>query len=1101
MSFDLLGPLPTGTTVLEASAGTGKTYTIVGLATRYVAEGHADVADLLLVTFSRAATQELRERTRERFTVTAAALADPDAARSGSDPLARLLADADAETVEQRRRRLVQALADFDAGTIVTTHSFCQRMLDGLGIAGESDADVTLVESVDDLAVEAADDVYLQAYARRDGPPPFAPRDARELARAVVRDRQAVLAPDADTETAAGHRVAFSRAVREEVARRKRLAGVRDFDDLLVLLHGVLTDPDHGESACRRVRDHYRIVLVDEFQDTDPLQWDIIRRAFHGARTLVLVGDPKQAIYAFRGAEVLSYLDAVRHADRHEDLAMNWRSDAPLIEALEHLYGGAALGHPDITVRPVEANHSERRLNPAAGEPDAPLRLRYLTRTGLGPLGKTGFPAVGAVRRRVAEDLAADVVGLLDGRASLTGGPAGPRPVAPGDVAILVRTRAQIDLVREALDEVGVPSVLAGGASVFATESATHWLWVLQALEQPHRGDRVRLAALTPVLGWSPERLDSEAEDAVGRMAGWLRELSAIFHRTGFAAVYERISAETGLEQRLLSVTSGERALTDIRHLAQLFGRAAAEESMGLAELTRWLTERIEDPIAGGGADRSRRLDSDADAVQIATVHASKGLEFPIVYLPFAWDAAKNPYPATRLLHDDEGRRILDVGGRDGPGYRDRGRRADAEESGEELRLLYVAATRARSRLVAWWAPAASTSRAPLHRLIFGREPGVAEPVEVAKVPEDAHAVHRLEAWPAQAAAVISVEPASAARVQRYTRGGTPVTDLAVATFARTLDLVWRRTSYSALTSSAHEQAVATTGSESEDPGITDEPEDSVSAALVPEPEAGLLSPMNDFPGGTEFGTLVHEVLEHVDTGTGDLRGELVRACRDAVAAQLADLDPDALAGALHTVMHTPMGETTLADVAPRDLLPELEFEIPLSGGDTPVPDAVTLADIAASMRRHLSVDDPLRDYPALLETVEAPPLRGFLTGSIDAVIRADGPRYVVVDYKTNRLGTGDLTTAHYTRERMAQAMMQSHYPLQALLYAAALHRYLRWRQPEYDPDRHLGGVCYLFVRGMVGPDTPAGCGVFDWCPPAALVTELSELLAGKGVS
>ncbi len=256
---------------------------------------------------------------------------------------------------------------------------------------------------------------------------------------------------------------------------------------------------------------------------------------------------------------------------------------------------------------------------------------------------------------------------------------------------------------------------------------------------------------------------------------------------------------------------------------------------------------------------------------------------------------------------------------------------------------------------------------------------------------------------------------------------------------------------------------------------------------------------MNDLPAGAAFGTLVHEVLEEVDTSAPDLPAELLTRCRQAVARRLADVDPEALATALLPVLRTPLGPGlgTLADVAPADRLAELDFELPLSGGDDVTATQARLVDVAALVRRLLPADDVLTPYADLLDAVDAPPLRGYLSGSIDAVLRLSGPTYVVVDYKTNRLGRGDLTTEHYTREAMAAEMLRAHYPLQALLYAVALHRFLRWRQPGYDPDRHLGGVQYLFVRGMVGAETPYGCGVFAWHPPAALVVELSDLLAG----
>ncbi len=209
-----------------------------------------------------------------------------------------------------------------------------------------------LVEEAEDLVAEVIADLFLHRFARADSRT-LRPADARAAARAAIFDPQSVLAPEDAEGTRAGDAVAFATAVRQETQRRKRLSGIRDFDDLPALLHGVLTDPEHGEAACRRVRDRYRVVLVDEFQDTDPQQWGILRAAFHGHSTLVLVGDPKQAIYAFRGAEVLSYLDAVGSAHSHQELTTNWRSDADLVAALGHLHGGAALGHRDIVVHPV----------------------------------------------------------------------------------------------------------------------------------------------------------------------------------------------------------------------------------------------------------------------------------------------------------------------------------------------------------------------------------------------------------------------------------------------------------------------------------------------------------------------------------------------------------------------------------------------------------------------------------------------------------------------------------------------------------------------------------------------------------------------------
>jgi exodeoxyribonuclease V beta subunit len=1086
VSFDLYGDLPTGTTVLEASAGTGKTWTIAALATRYVAEGHARLDELMLATFSRAATQELRERVRERFTATARDLTRGES----DDPLVRHLRDCPPEELARRCHRLAHALSEFDAATIATTHSFCQQVLDGLGMSGDHEPGVTMVESVDDLLREVVDDLYLRKYAAHDAAAPLlSAQQAREVARAATSDRQARLEPaDADPGSAAGQRVRLGSAARTELERRKRRVGVRDFDDLLVLLRDVLADPSRGPAACARLRARYKVVLVDEFQDTDPVQWEILRRAFHGSVALVLIGDPKQAIYAFRGAEVLSYLDAVGEADRHETLGTSWRSDAGLLRALEHLYGGAALGHPQIRVRHVDARHTASRLPGRT-----PLRLRVLDRTDAGPLGRTGFPSIAGLRDKVARDVAADVVRLLSSGAELCVGDE-PRPVRPGDVAVLVRKHVHAPFVQAALEAAGVPCVVSGSTSVFSTPGARDWLWLLQALEQPHRAGRVRLAAMTPLLGWTAAQLDGEPERVLDEAGELVRESARRFEQAGLAAVFERLAAQTGLESRLLSLEDGERRLTDLRHVAQVLNRAAVEESLGLSALVTWLAERVEDPTSGSASERSRRLETDAAAVQIVTVHASKGLEFPVVLVPFGWDGAKNPNVSTLLLHDADGQRVLDVGGEDGPGWNARRKQAEAEDAGEELRLLYVALTRAQCQVVAWWAPSGQAAGSPLHRLLLGRAPGEPEPAARVKVADDDVVLPALTAWgwPDE----IAVEPVPAVPDLRWEPPAAPPPALEAARFTRTLDTAWRRTSYTGLTAAAHDAPRVT--SEPEQPERTDEPAEPPPVDLALD---GPPSPMNGLPAGAAFGTLVHEVLENVDT-SADLPAELLRASRLAVARRLATVDAVELAAALEPVLRTPLaGGVTLADIGPGDRLAEMDFELPLSGGDDVTGSPAQLRDVADLLRAHLPADDVLAPYADLLETVDAPALRGYLSGSIDAVLRLPGPSYVVVDYKTNRLARGDLTALHYTREAMAAEMLRAHYPLQALLYSVALHRFLRWRQSQYDPAVHLGGVQYLFVRGMVGPDTPPGCGVFDWTPPAALVTGLSDLLAGAATS
>jgi exodeoxyribonuclease V beta subunit len=913
--------------------------------------------------------------------------------------------------------------------------------------------------------------------------------------------------PAADVAAA---RVAFATEVRAEVRRRKDAGRLFTYDDMLTRLRDALAHPVHGPSAVRRLRQRFRIVLVDEFQDTDPVQWDILRRAFHGFATLVLIGDPKQAIYAFRGADVFSYLDAVDQADHRATLSTNWRSDQDLVGAVTDLLGGAALGDERIVVRPVSAQHADRRLSvPAQGDPGlgSPIRVRVLPNEA----EADRLPPVGRLRPRVAADLAADVTTVLSSGLLLDLGD-GPRPVGPGDIAVLVRRNQRADEIRDALIATGVPAVVLGATSVYSSDLATHWLTLLTALEQP-RAVRVRQAALTPFVGWTFSRLAAAGEEAQTELSQQLRWWSRVVRARGVAALLETISTDTRLSERLLALVGGERMLTDLRHIGQSLHAAMVGGQLGVGALVEWLRERVLEAQTSTPTAGLRRLETDAAAVQILTLHRAKGLQFPIVYLPEAWDRYVSTKDAghTLRLHTD-GERVLDVGGLTGPGRGDRLAGWQQEEDAEDLRLCYVGATRAQCQLVTWWAPSATTPASALQRFLYGpRRPG-AEPAARYEVAGDPLSLPPVSPG-------VAFERVTERPVRPWQPPAAADVALRARVFDRELDLEWRRTSYTGLTAAVHgmDLSPAGVGSEPEPAKEDDEsvPEDVAPPPGLPsaDPRLARRSPMHDLPSGPQFGTVVHDILESVGAGD-DLATEVQRVTAEELSrTPPGDMTVEALAEGLLPALQTPLGplaeDLRLCDFAAGDRLAELTFELPLAGGGASSAQ-VSLGQLAPLLRHHLGSDDPLSRYPDLLAhpALADQSLRGYLTGSIDAVLRVRSgaaPRYLVVDYKTNWLGDfdgGELTLGHYAPRRLAEAMMQAHYPLQALLYSVAVHRMLRWRQAGYDPAHHLGGILYLFVRGMAGPDTPvvdgSPCGVFAWHPPAALVTDLSDLLEGS---
>jgi exodeoxyribonuclease V beta subunit len=1045
---------------------------------------------LLVITFGRAASQELRERVRDQLVEAERALADPGTADRDHPVIARLL-DTDDGDVARRRQRLRNALASFDAATIATTHQFCQTVLRSLGVAGDTDAGATLVESLDELVVEVVDDVYLRRYGGLVTEPPFGRETALTLARTAVGDPHAELAGGAD------ERVVFAQEVRREVELRKRRLGVLSYDDLLGRLAEALDDDE--APARERMRQRWRIVLVDEFQDTDPQQWEVLDRAFSGHATMVLIGDPKQAIYAFRGGDVVTYLAAAASATTQRTLGVNRRSDADLVERLQVVLRGAALGDPRIVVREVTAAHPGTRL---VGAPSPePFRIRRVERRGF-KLAR-GLVRADDARRHIATDCAGDIAALLASDATWDG-----ERVAARHVAVLVSEWSHAELVRDALSRRGIPAVVGGGTKLLLSPAGDQWLTLLEALEQPHRSGRVRAAALTAFLGLTLSGLDAGGDELTDEVADRMRGWALLLRARGVAALFEA-TEERGLTARVLGTVGGERLLTDLRHLAQTLHETARRESLGLTGLLEWLrSER--DNLA---SERVRRLDSDADAVQITTVHQSKGLQYPVVHLPFASMRFVRPVDCARY-HDEQGGRTVDVSG-GGPDWAAHERAHLAEEAGEELRDLYVALTRAQSQVVTWWAPTRNTPDGGLHRILFGRQPGQAEVPQSQDVKDDAYVervlglLHELGGPSPELSAPADVVPALAAAT---------LDDIAARVFDREVDTEWRRTSYSGLI--RIQEQPAGVGSEPESRPTDDEADadpdgDPLAATATAEP--GVLSPMAALPSGAVFGSLVHGVLEDADPDGSDLRAELVALAREQLAWWPAGVEAEAVGEGLVPSQLTPLGGLArglrLVDIPLRDRLRELDFEFPLAGGDRPDsrtdyrPD-VPLGAVADVLRRHLPADDQLASYAdQLVGPLGEQSLRGYLSGSIDVVLRVPdqggGHRYVVVDYKTNLLGEPGtpVTSGDYGRTEMAEAMLHSHYPLQALLYSVVLHRFLRWRLPEYAPAQHLGGVLYLFLRGMCGPETPVVdghvAGVFDWSPSAELVTELSDLLEG----
>jgi len=1138
--LDLSGPLPTGRLVVEASAGTGKTYSLSALVARHVAERKLAASSLLVVTFTRAAAAELRDRTRRVMVQAANAVASGDV--PADQPWMSTLVAADANELRSRQLALEAAVSSFDDATVTTIHGFCQQALSQLGLRSGTPLGSELSGSTSALVDEVCRDLVVSALVHHPSAlswsekvtPDKVLNDLRSAVEAVLSNPGATLLPDlgapvqvrkGDTLERLAAWVGLVHQAVAEVVQRRSTRGELGYDDLVAGLRNAVCDPTNGPSVVKALNDRYHLVLVDEFQDTDPVQWEIFGTAF--TDHLVTVGDPKQAIYRFRGADVHAYLRATAGAPTVQ-LGTNFRSDADLVAATNTLIDGVAMGDPRIVGVPVAAAAS----SPVRALSGAPLSIRLVPdHPSLVTPAKNQMSAPLA-RQVILADLVRTVVDLLDVESLALHD--GSHKVHPGHIAVLVPSHSLAAEVVRALARAGVPSVRTRTGSVFASRASLEWRLLLSALERPSHPPTVRGAGLGSFLRASSLDLDPMGADADRRIAE-LQQRCAMWAdslaKLPFLAWYDQVRAQSHLVETLLARPTGERELTDLDHVAELLAAELVGRGTTAAAALRCLDRLASDAERIDDADpQMRRIDSDSQAVQVTTVHGSKGLEYPIVLLPFPFQMPKSNGPA--VYNDDSGTRIVDIAsgqewqGPDVPtkkGGRDHHRKVG--ERGDNLRLLYVALTRAEHRTALWWAPVPDAKRSAINVVLFDRDaegaplgsvPHLGEgprgglQSNLAEVPNPASvddALHQLGVLAQRSegrieAGVCPVGEAPPVWAPLPSSEPAPLLAVADAGGRSVHNPAWRRWSFSSISSGRPDDRLhgVPLG------GGTDEPDaDPDEPTATAGPTTGPAMPWAEVKGGKEFGVMVHSVLERIDPTSTALELDLRREVTKELRNDRLDVGVAPLVAGLSAAIDTPLGPLfggrRLADIAVSDRLAELDFDLPLG---TTGP-RVTPAHIGEVMLRTLHEADPQRAYAQQLADERFPiSLAGYLQGSIDAVLRvpgADGePRFVVVDYKTNRLHQpGDAQPLEtYHPDLLPAAMAHSDYPLQALLYSVAVHRYLRWRLPGYTPEVHLGGIGYLFLRGMVGQATPVhlGCpyGVFVWQPPAATVLGIDQL-------
>jgi exodeoxyribonuclease V beta subunit len=1218
--FDLPASPLQGAHLIEASAGTGKTYTIAGLYVRLIIERAIPVREILVVTFTLAATAELKDRIRRKLRESLEAFTGEES----KDEFLRALVQACPDPAARREacERLRAALRDFDEAAIFTIHGFCQRMLHDHAFESGAFFDTELVTDQRRLKEEIIQDFWrthfyealpeLVGYALSqgfspasflswtgnialnpdirvlpDGEPPSLDAfreslaafhrtvtDLRTLWPAARKDVRQKLQDPAlkaniygektanrlveamDGWLAAGDLLLFKgfekmtpaqiakavrknavppehpiflicrtllekagalrkeldqyllflkaeliRTLRTELPVRKQKQNILFFDDLLLRLREAL-EKEGGGVLAAAIRNKFKAALIDEFQDTDSIQYAIFHVLFgREDHILFLIGDPKQAIYSFRGADIFAYMQAASAIKTGYTLDQNWRSEPGLVAAVNALFSQAdkPFVYEEIPFRPVKAAPiASRDILTLDGKREPPLEWWFIPAgrftEGNKPLSK------GAAEQWIADAVAAEISRLVqqgwERRALI-----GQKPLEEGDMAVLVRTNREARLIQQALRALRIASVLASEENIFDSHEARELAQILQGIAWPSRESLVRGALTTDMLGAGGEALEQWLHDD----AGWsvrletFRQDHDLWEARGFMRMFRTLMARESIRDRLLSFPDGERRLTNLLHLSEILHQESIAQKLNPERLLQWLAEQLNCEGRESHDEHLLRLESDAHAVKILTIHKSKGLEYPVVFCPFAW----GPSRITRepfSFHDETRNRelTLDLGSADREMHRPS---AEKELLAENCRLLYVALTRAKHRCYFVWGRINKTeSSAPAY--LFHRDEadiqlgdresiGVLEKRMASLSDQDMQA--DLACVAAKSGGTIRLQELPAAPgVPLPPRPDISETS-ACRQFKGRIDSSWKVASYSLLISGPSPLAELPDRDAITSPAPAPTSEFPVHLPPLPRREvvAARWTERNifNFPGGARAGILLHDILEQFDFTERNL--DVIRGLV-AEKLRIYGFDPhweETLTGMLQNVAACPLPmlaasgadrtpTLALSQIPQSARLNELEFYFPLQ----------------MLSREKLSAIFGKGDLKETgLERLNFNPIQGFMHGFIDLVFQHEG-RFYLVDWKSNVLGPG---IADYAPASLRQAMTEHFYILQSRLYTVALHQYLTLRLPDYQYENHFGGIYYLFIRGMDPAYGPA-YGVYEDRPAASLIDTLCRTLIDK---
>jgi exodeoxyribonuclease V beta subunit len=801
------------------------------------------------------------------------------------------------------------------------------------------------------------------------------------------------------------------------------------------------------------------------------LQWKIFRAIFAQSpeHRLYLIGDPKQAIYGFRGADVNTYIEAAKTADNQYSLDTNWRSEAALVGAVNTIFESAgkstAFVEGQISFEPVQAaeKSDDRPIVFSDGQRPPPFQVWCWS-------ADNGAVSSKAAQKQLPAVVAAEVSRLLRKDVCI-----GNQRLNPRDIAVLVESHRQAGWAQRALHDLQIPSVEQAMDSVFESAEARELQWILAAILNPGREAGVKCALTTDALGLNGNQLQALTANEVSWQSRLqeFAEYRSSWERDGFFFMFSQLLRREKIVENLLRFPDAERRITNVLHLAELLEAASRAEHLGAARLVQWLEKRRADDAAA--ADEFQlRLESDEDAVQIVTIHRAKGLEYPVVFCPFAARDAElgkirshgKTVMEAVLFHDPATKELTwDLHPKPDAAH---AQQATKEQLAEKVRLLYVALTRARHRCYLVSAPSAKKKSTALAWLLNGRSENLADPVDFlnsqAANPTDWK--NRWLALAEKSPAGIAVADVPMEPGEPWSPEKTATAKLAAKVCAREIRPSWFLSSFTQLSQQTH--AATPDLPDYDATGVETKPN------AEEEPATGIFA----LPTGARTGDCLHKILEQFNFTNDDKASTTALATQHLEAFGLATAtNVAAVCEMLERLRHTPLDlenpDFTLARVRQTRRLSEMEFYFP-----TGQLDAQRLSNLIREKKTSPAAK------PA------APPrIEGFLKGFIDLIFEFEG-RFYIVDWKSNSLGR---SAEDYNAAAMRREIVERGYDLQYHIYTVALDKYLRARLADYDYEKHFGGVRYIFLRGVT-PENPE-LGVFRDRPTAEKIARLSALL------